>query len=62
MDFFKTKYRIARDSYHSQRWAVQQRLWYWPFWTEVGNGLLKTKQEAAELIDCLRTHYAKRGD
>lgn len=50
---FKTKYRVGRDSYSSSRYSVYYKKWYWPFWTEWGIGLLKTKEEAYELIELL---------
>jgi hypothetical protein len=50
---FKTRYRVARDSWYPRYWAVQYRLWFWPFWVEFGAGLLQSKEEAYDLIDTL---------
>lgn len=55
LGMFATKYRIARDSCFSFRWAVQAKRWWWPFWVEVGAGLLETKEDALDLINELRT-------
>lgn len=52
---FATKYRISRDRWFSTSfWAVQYKVWWWPFWREHGNGMLASKQEAAELIELLK--------
>lgn len=55
MSAFSTKYRVARDSIYPRFWAVQAKRWWWPFWVEVGNGMLKSKQEAIDLIEELKT-------
>ena len=52
-------YRVARDSWYPRWWAVQVWRPWWPFWTEVGNGMLHSKQEALDLIKDLQTHYPK---
>ena len=51
---FKTQYRVSRDQYIPRFWAVQYRVWYWPFWIEHGNGLLPSKADAYELIELLQ--------
>lgn len=53
MSIFKTKYRVSRDRIFSYRWAVQQKVWWWPFWVEHGMGLLHSREEAEELIQLL---------
>lgn len=52
---FAPKYRIARDNWFPRYWAVQQWRWWWPFWIEVGNGMLESKEEALDFISELRT-------
>lgn len=48
------RYRVNRDNYNSNYWCVEcWRLWF-PFWIEVGAGLLRTKEDAIELCDILR--------
>ncbi len=48
-NFFKTKYRVNRDSYYSStRWSVQKKVWFWPFWYE-HRDMLPSKEMALEL-------------
>lgn len=55
----KPKYRISRDSvYSGDRWAVQSRRWWWPFWVEE-IGLLGSRKEAAEMIEILSSGATK---
>lgn len=51
---FSYKYRVARDRFYSRMWAVQVWRWWWPFWSEWGNGMLNSQQEAEELITILK--------
>ncbi len=48
-NFFKPKYRVNRDSFYSStRWAVEKKIWFWPFWCE-HRDMLPSKEMALEL-------------
>lgn len=53
---FKRRYRVGRDWCFTFMWAVQTWVWYWPFWAE-HTGMLKTQEEARELIEIMAQEY-----
>lgn len=56
----KTKYRIMPDSFYGGYglWQVEKRLWFWPFWIDVGNGLM-TKKNAEAIKEYLEEQDGK---
>lgn len=47
-----TKYRVNRDWFYASLWSVERKTWL-RGWVEV-RGMLRTKEEALELIELLK--------
>lgn len=51
------KYRINRDRFYTNMWAVERKTW-WGKWVE-DRGILRTKQDAIELKEILEEQDAR---